>query len=193
MCWEMCYFESKYLNHTPQWFPTFSLQYLQIMIDFARFKNQRNTQSATVKSDKVVRWKSWCFGEKHQCFPSKACSRIEVDALRSEFLFTAAVWSYVHPIVPLWAPEFTLKAHHLDHLQLSCCRCDWSWGRMSMQCWAKIASFGTNMSSIYPFLVPQYTETWSSWSKSNKGLLEWLRVWSISHMKKDWGRDKWQD
>lgn len=75
---------------TAKWFPIFSLHFLQIMMNFARFKKQSNILSAVLNSYKAVRWKSLMLRRKTPVFPMQGlledrgvCSRKQISVSSS--------------------------------------------------------------------------------------------------------------
>lgn len=103
MCWEE---QCVILNQTilnmiigTRCLPTFSLQSLQIMMNFVRFKNQRSFICSRLKDEK-----GWCFGEKTRFKDGAGCSeeRIPISSsileLCPSFLCPLSPWIHAESI-----------------------------------------------------------------------------------------------
>lgn len=124
MCWEE---QRVTLSQTTltiffraKWSPIFSLQFLHIMMNFARFKNQRNLPSAALSSYKVG--KDWRFGEKERYFPFQGlledragCSERQIPVSSSSLELCP---SYRAPLSPRIHAESTSPMSVLSQLWL---------------------------------------------------------------------------
>lgn len=106
-----------------KWFPIFSLQFLQIMMNFARFKNQRNIPSAALKSYKVVSWKMLVLWRKTPVFPMQGlledgggCSEKQIPVSSSSLELSP---SYRAPLRA--TPNSHWEHTTYVHLQQACC------------------------------------------------------------------------
>lgn len=141
MCWEERHIILSQTTLTilfrTKCFPVFPLQFLQIMMNFARFKNQRTYWMLT--ATRLWDEKGWCFGEIYQYLPYKPAWGWKWMQQEANSCFQqqfGAVFILLCPFEPQMHTECALSQIHPS----STCTLSWiwlwSWGRISIQCWS---------------------------------------------------------
>lgn len=158
MCWEERHIILSQTTLTilfrTKCFPVFPLQFLQIMMNFARFKNQRTYWMLT--ATRLWDEKGWCFGEIYQYLPYKPAWGWKWMQQEANSCFQQQFGAVFILLCPFEPQMHTECVHYLRYIHLQLAHCHGSdsdpgeWSASSAE-----ASFGTNIpnqSALWKFL-----------------------------------------